>query len=305
MKKTKMRVLKIIFLIAITSLHAQSTVETVTDTELLGLLGDNLDLYATLDLFQKSKTIEEFETSLNDEKTGINNLDLNLDGNVDFIKIATQQEGADFTFVLQVDVLEKEVQDVAVILVAKDKKDNVTVQMIGDENLYGKDYIIEPKLETTAVTANPAYTGSNTVVVTSKPSTVVIIESEPIIRYVYSSHYLPYYSPYYYGYYPVYYRPYPVISINIYGSRYGYYHINYYGGHRHHGGNTLVINNTTTYNKYSKTRNTSNSVHINKVEGNYKRNNYAAVRKSKNSNNKSITSKNKRTVLSGRTNTKT
>ena len=33
-------------------------------TELLGLPGDNLDLYAVLSLFQKSKTIEAFEKSL-------------------------------------------------------------------------------------------------------------------------------------------------------------------------------------------------------------------------------------------------
>jgi len=35
-------------------------------TPLLGLAGDNLDLYAVLDLFQKSKTVEAFEKSLND-----------------------------------------------------------------------------------------------------------------------------------------------------------------------------------------------------------------------------------------------
>ena len=61
-------------------------------TALLGLPGDNLDLYAVLDLFQKSKTIEAFEKSLNDEKEGINNLDLNLDKKVDFIKVVTTKE---------------------------------------------------------------------------------------------------------------------------------------------------------------------------------------------------------------------
>ena len=44
-------------------------------------------------LFQKSKTIEAFEKSLNDEKEGINNLDLNLDKKVDFIKVVTKKEG--------------------------------------------------------------------------------------------------------------------------------------------------------------------------------------------------------------------
>jgi len=95
--------------------------QTENDTTLLGLPGDNLDLYAVLDLFQKSKTIEDFEKSLNEEKTGINNLDLNLDNKVDFIKVQTKQKDKDFTFILQVDVTEKETQDVAVILVSKTK----------------------------------------------------------------------------------------------------------------------------------------------------------------------------------------
>src|SRR6187455_1075044 len=83
---------------------------TAGDT--LGLPGDNLDLFAVLDLFQKSKTIEDFEKDLNLEKTGINNLDLNLDKKVDFIKVDTKQKDDDFTFILQVDVTEKEKQDV-------------------------------------------------------------------------------------------------------------------------------------------------------------------------------------------------
>jgi hypothetical protein len=143
--KTNIGLLIIAFLFTLTNLNARDNNETETDSE-LGLPGDNLDLYATLDLFQQSKTIEEFEASLNDDKSGINNLDLNVDGDVDFIKVVTKKEGDDFTFILQVDVLEKEPQDVAVILVSK-SDDKVTIQMVGDENLYGKDYVIEPKSE--------------------------------------------------------------------------------------------------------------------------------------------------------------
>src|SRR6185436_14079871 len=108
-------------------------------TSLLGLPGDNLDLYAVLTLFQKSKTIEAFEKSLNDEKTGINNLDLNLDKKVDFIKVTTKKDGDAFTFILQVDVTKTETQDVALILVSKDKDKKVSIQAVGDEELYGKD----------------------------------------------------------------------------------------------------------------------------------------------------------------------
>ena len=63
--------------IAIGMLHnpvfSQTENKAASDTALLGLPGDNLDLYAVLDLFQKSSTIEGFEKSLNLEKTGINN----------------------------------------------------------------------------------------------------------------------------------------------------------------------------------------------------------------------------------------
>src|SRR6187401_3058978 len=79
-------------------------------TELLGLPGDNLDLYAVLNLFQKSKTIEAFEKSLNEQKTGINNLDLDLDKKVDFIKVVTKKKDSSYQFILQVHVTEKEIQ---------------------------------------------------------------------------------------------------------------------------------------------------------------------------------------------------
>src|SRR6476660_3352396 len=118
------------------SLSAYSQAKEGT-TALLGLPGDNLDLYAVLTLFQKSKTIEAFEKSLNDEQTKINNLDLNLDKKVDFIKVVTKKDGDAYTFVLQVDVTKTETQDVAVILVSKDKNKKVSIQMVGDEELYG------------------------------------------------------------------------------------------------------------------------------------------------------------------------
>ena len=99
-------------------------------TQKLGLAGDGLDLYAVLDLFQKSKTIEAFEKSLNDEKTKVNNLDLDLNKKIDFIKVVTKQEGESYTFVLQVDVSKKETQDVAVILLDKDKNGKVSLQIV-------------------------------------------------------------------------------------------------------------------------------------------------------------------------------
>src|SRR5687767_4854203 len=139
MKKNLLSLLVIALTVACLPAFSQAK----QDTAALGLPGDNLDLYAVLDLFQKSKTIEEFEKSLNLEKTAINNLDLDLDKKVDFIKVVTKQEKEDFTFILQIAVSKTETQDVAVILVTKDKDKKISMQIVGNEDLYGKNYVVE------------------------------------------------------------------------------------------------------------------------------------------------------------------
>jgi hypothetical protein len=239
------------------------------DTASLGMAGDNLDLYAVLELFLKSKTIEGFEKSLNEQKKGINNLDLDLDKKVDFIKVVTKKDGNAYTFVLQVAVSKTETQDVAVILVNKDKDGKVSVQIVGDEDLYGKDYVIEPKTSASpSVTANPAYQGSDPVTKDVPASTTtVVVQTAPVVQYVYSPAYVPYYPPYYYGYYPPYFAMAATIAVGIYRANNYYYHGGYYGGHYNH--NTVVINNRNQINHYNNTRNTSNRVQNNMANGNY------------------------------------
>ena len=133
------------FLIAFNLLSFPVCSQSQADSTRSGWPGDNLDLYAVLDLFQKSKTIEDFEKSLNLEETGINNMDLDLDKKVDFIKVVTKQDKDDFTFILQIAVTKTETQDVAVIMVSKDENKKVTMQIIGNEDLYGKGYIVDMK----------------------------------------------------------------------------------------------------------------------------------------------------------------
>src|SRR6187549_1145348 len=110
-----------LIVVAMSCLCVPASAQTDDDTASLGLPGDNLDLYAVMDIFQKAKTIEDFEKSLNETKPPINNLDLDLDKKVDFIKVITKKKDASFSFVLQIDVSKTEAQDVAVILVDKDK----------------------------------------------------------------------------------------------------------------------------------------------------------------------------------------
>ncbi len=240
--------------------------QTSQKPDSLGLPGDNLDLYAVLDLFQKSKTIEEFEKSLNLEKTGINNLDLNLDKKVDFIKVVTKKNGDDFTFILQDAVSEKETQDVAVILVSKDKDKKVTMQIVGDPALYGKNYIVEPKAAAPAATANPGYTGTDPLKAPAPVNTTtVVVESSPVVVYMYSPAYVPYVPPYHYAYYPPYFAAVTVMAVGV-------YHANHYNNYYHSGGygNTTVVVNNNNYNNYNNnSRNTSNTVNHNNANGNY------------------------------------
>jgi len=264
-----MKKLFLSLLVVVICLSNQSGFSQTKDDDVppLGLPGDNLDLYAVLDLFQKSKTIEDFEKSLNKKETKINNLDLNLDKKVDFIKVVTKKDGNAFTFVLQVNVSEKETQDVAVILVNKDKSGKVSLQIVGDEDLYGKNYVIEPKTKSDSVTANPAYVGSEPVTVNVPATTTVVVESAPIVQYVYSPAYVPYYPPYHYGYYPPYFAAFTVLAVGIYRHN-NWYHGGYYGGH-YGGGNTVIINNRNQINHYNNDRNRSNTVNNNRANGKY------------------------------------
>ena len=188
--------------------------------EYLGLPGDNFNLYAVMDLFQKSETLEGFERSLNDENSRINNLDLNNDNYIDYIRVIDYVDGNVHTIVLQAILDRDDSQDVAVFTVEKFRDGSVQIQLIGDEALYGKNYIIEPYY---AETPNPGYTGrprkQNVKVVRT---TYVSVNAWPVVRFIYLPTYRVWRSSWYWGYYPSYWSPW----------RPYYYHY-YYGYHYH------------------------------------------------------------------------
>lgn len=207
------------------------------DYQSLGLPGDNLNLYATLKLFQESETLELFEKRLNDEESKINNLDLNGDNQIDYIRVIDNIDNNVHFITLQIAVSNTENQDVAVIVVQREN-DKVQIQVIGDENLYGKDYIIEPNFtDENAGTPNPGYVNNNS---NNNGNTIVVnqyttseLNNWPVVRYIYAPIYRPWHSQWYWGYYPSYWH-----SWNPYYYHYywGYhYHLNnyYYGNYRH------------------------------------------------------------------------
>ena len=177
--------------------------------EYLGLPGDNLNLFAVMDLFQQSETLEGFERALNDPESVINNLDLDGDGYVDYIMVIDYPEGNVHSIVLRIALDENEYQDVAVFVVEKLRGGAVQIQLIGDEALYGRDYIIEPIY---AETPNPGYTGASGTPARVKTVTTTYYEvaAWPVINYIYSPTYVVYRSSWRRGYYPVYWQPWPV-----------------------------------------------------------------------------------------------
>ena len=239
------------------------------EEESLGLPGDNLNLYAVMKLFQESETLESFEKSLNDENSKINNLDLDGDNYIDYIRVIDYADGNVHTIVLQVPVSKNENQDVAVFTVQREADGKVYVQLIGDQELYGKDYIIEPYYDTSGnkQTPNPGYIGNTTQQITVVNTTPVQISTWPLITYIYMPAYSPWRSSWYWGYYPPYWRPWrPYYWHYYYGYHYNWH--NHYYGHYHRYPQYRYAHYNDFY--YSSKRVTSVNVNVRVKSGNYK-----------------------------------
>lgn len=57
-----------------------------------GLPGDNFSLQGALQLFHDAANIEDFEKALNTESNHVNNLDLDGDGNIDYVRVIDKAE---------------------------------------------------------------------------------------------------------------------------------------------------------------------------------------------------------------------
>ena len=254
------------------TLNLQGFSQSSSD-EKLNLPGDNLNLYAVLNLFQESETIELFEKNLNAEDSKINNLDLNNDDKIDYIKVIDNVDGDNHFIVLQVAVNDKENQDVAVFSVNKDENKQIHIQLIGDEVLYGKDYIIEPNSSDSATqggTPNPGYstntTNSEGRTVVVEKTVIVQVQTWPVITYMYAPYYVRWNSPWYWGYYPPYWNPWRPYYWDYYYGYHSHWHSHYHG-HYH---NSHYYRNPLYQNSYyTRSRSRSSTVNSNQVNGSY------------------------------------
>jgi hypothetical protein len=265
-----MKKLIVTSIIALLLLGGETAIARNRPDEYLGLPGDNLNLYAVMKLFQSLRTLEDFERSLNDQNSRINNLDLNGDNLIDYISVIDYPDGNNHNIVLQVALNRTEKQDVAVFTVQRFYNGSVQIQLIGDAALYGKNYIIEPIYADNSVeTPNPGYVGTagyadNTTVVTY---TAFDIAAWPLISYIYMPGYITWHSSWYWGYWPEYWHPWrPYYWDYYYGYHYNcfpdyyrnYHHCDY---NRYHGYDDFYYSNKRSY---------SHEVNRRIVDGGYK-----------------------------------
>ena len=185
--------------------------ETITVTATSSDISENLDLKTLATLFGQAKDLEQFEQLLNNPDSAFSNLDLNGDGEVDYLRVIETADNNRHLVVIQA-VLAKDIyQDVASIFVEKDEKNQITVQVVGDEYIYGENYIIEP----------------------------VYIYRPVIYDWFWGPSWVCWHSPYYWGYYPHWWHPYHCIDPFLYWDHCYWHHYHhpicsYRTVHHHH-----------------------------------------------------------------------
>jgi hypothetical protein len=231
------------------------SINTFAQTDSTGLPGDNFDLEGALYLFKNAKSLEDFEKQLNTESSDVNNLDLDQDGKIDYIRVIDNTSKRSHAIQLQIAVNSKENQDIAAILIESEKEGDAKLQMVGAASLYGEEKIIEPIDEKEIKRSN----GPSTML---SPTMWVYVNvwSWPCVRYMYTPSYVVWVSPYYYSYYPVWWHPWHPVHYHHYHKRASRYHgwcnytTVYYVNHAHSVYVSKYKQSPTVYQKYEVPR---------------------------------------------------
>ena len=184
--------------------------------------GDHFSLEGALELFKKSSSPQEFEQLLNSADSKVNNLDLNGDGDIDYIRVIDRNEGRVHAFILQAVISETERQDVAVIELEKLANGKAVLQITGDADVYGIETIIEPTEE---VRINAG---------TSTARNVVNVWWWPSVQHIYSPYYTSVWiSPWGWSARPVWWSPWRQVAYYEYDPWWSSYRPYYSVCHTH------------------------------------------------------------------------
>lgn len=194
-----MKISKHFFILSLFLLPSFLSAQNTTEQDATGFPGDHFSLEGALELFKKATSLENFEELLNKEENSVNNLDLNEDGEIDYIRVVDNMEGDVHAIVLQVPISSKESQDVAAIEIERQGDEEAILQIIGDEDVYGSEIIVEPfDIETKDDGRGPSVTVDRI---------VFNVFFWPSVRYIYRPGYRVYVSPFHWGVYPRWWKP--------------------------------------------------------------------------------------------------
>ena len=131
--KTQLLLIALISSVFATQIQGQNrTIVNAQNTE----ISDNLDLRVVASIFGDSKNLEEFERKLNDPRLQISNLDLNNDGQVDYLRVIESVEKRTHIVIIQ-SVLDRDIyQDIATIEIEKNWNNNIHIQVVGNSFFY-------------------------------------------------------------------------------------------------------------------------------------------------------------------------
>ena len=161
-----------------------------------------LDLQAVAAAFAESRNAQEFELLLNSSRYMINNLDLNGDGYIDYLRVLETRKGHYHAFLIQACIAPALFQDVAT-LVAERRANMLYVEVVGDPYLYGYNYVVRPTFY-----------------------------NRPPMWDVFGRHnYVTWHSPYHYGHWPHHYQPTKPIYLSHYQAYISTYMTNHHYCH--------------------------------------------------------------------------
>ncbi|MGL1934092.1 MAG: hypothetical protein OCD01_03700 [Fibrobacterales bacterium] len=104
-----------------------------------------LDLKTVGSLLKEAKDGADLERLLNSKTTGVNNLDLNEDGVVDYINVTEFGSAAEKGYSLTVEVEKDDVQEVATIEVKQAGEQQAEVAVRGNQQMYGHNHYYQSR----------------------------------------------------------------------------------------------------------------------------------------------------------------
>jgi hypothetical protein len=191
-----------------------------------GYEGDNFSLEGAIELFKQSYSINDFERKLNTQDTWVNNLDLDWDGRIDYIRVEHRRQGNYHAIILSVPLGYYDVQDIAVIEIEKVGRRRAILQIVGDPDIYGEEVIVEPIFQNGyAYNGDYRYDNGN--------NGYVNVFYWSAVQHMLGRNYRVYVSPYRWHYYPTWWSPWRPFAWDIYRPRIVVYHRHYHVVHVH------------------------------------------------------------------------